>query len=320
MTLLDKDKRRIFKEFDSYIRHNFADLPFVDYELPIEIKNKLEAECVNGKIPTLATVQSIVIELEHHLGYKNNTSIVHLAMNRKHDHAGIIEKSTEQFSDITLYHNPEYKAINYIAVLIHEVSHAFQAARGKPTYHQIEFNEYFTDALIVYLGLGNMYLNGIEKKEGTFDLWTLSYHSRTLKSGYLVTKDFPIIFELKQSLMNERRQQLLEKNEIEKLRKECNELTPIFNMYHEQLVQMIDVLKYRTELRRNELKVIKDAYFEYVNSDILYKINRIPTEVKNADIVKIRLANELLKRTLTNILKDKSSIKRISDKHGIHVY
>ena len=99
------------------------------------------------------------------------------------------------FSEITVYYNYEYEVKNYLAVLAHELSHAYQIAKGRPTYIKEEYNEYFTDALIVYLGFGKMYLDGMQKVEKDFKISTLTYSSKKLKLGYLSKRNITTLIQ-----------------------------------------------------------------------------------------------------------------------------
>ena len=204
----------VFNEFDEYIRKYFPELPLEEYTIPFDLLLKFENQFFKSREPTMSLLQDIVRDMENHLGYKNHKSLVFFEHNysdgfsnltkgpRK---AGLIMRDGSNFSEITVYYNYEYEVKNYLAVLAHELSHAYQIAKGRPTYIKEEYNEYFTDALIVYLGFGKMYLDGMQKVEKDFKISTLTYSSKKLKLGYLSKRNITTLIQYRERLLSEKK-------------------------------------------------------------------------------------------------------------------
>ncbi len=117
-------------DFDNTIKFNFPELPFDEYKCPQELFQKLSVEIEKQHRPSIHTLQEILIDMEHHLGMKNNQSIITLEKIAE-GKAGYIEKSFYSFNEITVGYKDIYDANSYLSILAHELSHAYQYSKGK---------------------------------------------------------------------------------------------------------------------------------------------------------------------------------------------
>ena len=147
-----KEMESIFAEIES----KFPDLPLDDWKCDEELYETLNEEAKKGK-PSVKTLQAVLMEMEKHIGLSNNKSIIILE-EFDEQRSGKIDKGLSVLNEITVYCNDAFRADNYLCILAHEVSHAFQYSRRVPASIfnvKPDFSEEkLTDVLAFFLGFG----------------------------------------------------------------------------------------------------------------------------------------------------------------------
>ncbi len=99
------------------------------------------------------------MDMEKHLGFGCTHCIVSMEKLGKNC-AGYIEKESYDFNFVSIGYECFYNTDNYIAIIAHELSHAYQYKNGWPRFEDESKTEIFTDVLTAYLGFGLYTING----------------------------------------------------------------------------------------------------------------------------------------------------------------
>jgi len=303
---------QFLEEFDEYIRLNFKELPFEDFEVPIDLGIKLQEECDKAG-PTLTTLQQIVIEMEHHLGYRNNSAIVFLDKKGMMNKAGMIEKTSYSFSEITISVDRIYKAKNYIAIIAHELSHAYQEAKLKPLYQDKELSEKFTDALTVYIGFGHLYKDGLWAEKKTIDDYDKTTEKRRL--GYLEEQHFETVFRMKDKLLLIKRQVERKKIERENDIKRARQLGEVYTQYKSYLIDQIDTLKEMGSISSMDLLLIQSTISKYIESNLDLHIIKTINVIEKVSDDQRKSSLYFLKSTITEMVEIKRKLDTIETRN-----
>ena len=101
-------------EFENAVRISFQHLPFNEYQVPSKLFEDLKKETMNGR-PSVTTLQSILIDMEHYLGMKTNKSII-IFEKIDPSRAGYIERNNYSLNEITVGYNHLYGPYNYLSM------------------------------------------------------------------------------------------------------------------------------------------------------------------------------------------------------------
>ena len=290
-------------EFDRMVKVYFQELPFAEYICPDNLYEKLKAETEKGK-PTVSTLQTILIDMEHHLGMKNNQSIITLEK-IEDNKAGYIEKQYYSFNDITVGYRDIYNADCYLAILSHELSHAYQFYKALQNLFGDELKkERFTDALTFYLGFGKYTKLGKTVKRTKiidFDPRNTKYQTETVTLGYMDEGNFPFLEMLVDDLRVQKERAIKEKAEQIKVVKEIDKLLDAIGIYYDMVQSQLNNLKEK-KFSESDLKTIQSILVKF-DTDYLIRLKASLGEYKkgNLDVSKEKLS--LIRKEMKEVMK-----------------
>lgn len=236
------------KTFGPYIRRRFKNLPLDQYSVPEKLYKQLDDEIIDKGHPSTSILQKIVIDMEKHLGFGCMHCIVSMEKLGKNC-AGYIEKESYDFNFVSIGYEYFYSADNYIAIIAHELSHAYQYKNGWPRFEDESKAEIFTDVLTAYLGFGLYTISG-KKTYGTNVSVTL---------GYLEEGTIPTFMWDADKTREEKEIAAKRKKALSNLR--ANYL--LFNTYIDAIIDTIGRLS-KTEIRnQDDLVEFKKASTKY---------------------------------------------------------
>ena len=292
--------------FDNMIRQNFPELPKPSFKLNDYLFNKLEIECNNG-VPHVDTLQKILIEMEHFLNITmSNQSIIFLEKN-KDNISGFISRQFYSLNEITICYDSCYNANNYIAILAHELSHAYQYSKNKSNlFGNLELNEEFTDALTFYLGFSEYFINGKEALKSDKD------NIKRITLGYLNKNLFDDLVFSVEKLKKDKAQ----KDAQSKIYKETlNKIICLKDTYRSYLVTiniLIQQLQTNLTLNLDELYTINEFLITF-NEKSYEQIFQAFTNLPPNNLESAKYFLELLNKDVTKLLIYYEKVRLISN-------
>lgn len=291
-------------EFHKTIISNFPDLPFDEYDCPRDLYEKLFSEVQKGK-PSISTLQAILIDMEHHIGLKNNKSIITLE-NIDDNTAGYIENNYYYFNDITIGCKRIYNADSYLAILAHELAHAYQFSKSKQfIFSDKQKSERFTDALTFYLGFGILTQNGKKvsrtKMAGYNQNGDAEYETETLVLGYLDEKYFDYLFEHSLSYKIEKEKLANEKAENTKIIKEIREILHSIKTYLDMIKNQIESIKHNN-ISGSDFEEVQKIILKF-NSTYINTIAFISNGYEKDNLSKNKITLAKLRREMEEIMR-----------------
>jgi hypothetical protein len=191
--------------------------------------------------------------MEQHIGLIDNKSIIMLEQ-LADDRAGYIEKNFYSFNEITVGFHDMYTADTYLAVIAHELSHAYQFSKGSQFLYSDEIKkEQFTDALTFYFGFGLITKKGKTiRKERITDMTATrtSYETQTVTLGYLN----PQYFHDLETMVKDYR---ITQHKTKKVIKEIDSLLYAISLYLSEIENTLNELKNK-KINSNQLGKIQE--------------------------------------------------------------
>lgn len=299
--------------FNKAVIFNFPELPKPEFILKTDLFNQLEKECEEGK-PTITTLQSILIEMEHHVGISSSNQSIIMFTKIDDNKAGYIEKMNYSLNEITIAYNDIFKANNYISILAHELSHAYQFSKNKHTLFTgtCNLNEKFTDALTFYLGFGEYTKKGKRAVKVTTAMVGPNVYKKETRSsvlGYLNEGYFYFVEKNSNKLFSERKKQKAEKDENNKMITKIEASLKAYKTYLESSFLIIDDLKNK-QLSSSEFELISGFYIKYNESS--YSV--LESKIKNYKTQNLSANKENLKiieTEMTDLFEIYNKIKNL---------
>ena len=297
-------------EFDRAVRLHFQEFPYKEYSCPNSLYEKLKAEAEKGR-PTVNTLQTILIDMEHHLGMKNNQSIITLEK-IEDNRAGYIEKQYYSFNDITVGYRDIYNADCYLAILAHELSHAYQYYKMMQNLFSDKKMERFTDVLTFYLGFGRYTKAGKTVKRTKtigFDPENMRYQTETVTLGYMNEGDFPYVEMLVNNLREQKERAAKEKAEQVKAVEEIDKLLDAISIYFETIQSQLNNLKNK-KFSEDELKTIQGILMRF-DSDYLNRLKASLGEYKKMNLAQSKEKLSFIRKEMEEAMKATQDLNTI---------
>lgn len=164
--------REKIRKFDVFVRDNFENLPLEEFSFNEESLFELK-QSLNLKELTPKVLRPLVNMMIKHLGQTFNFAniVVNIVNPGEVNNAGHIDEDHE----ITINYDGAMPYTSVLAVLAHEISHAYQFYEFRKYPGERMEVEEFTDFLTYYLGFGNFIDKG----------YVYFYGGRSIRLGYL---------------------------------------------------------------------------------------------------------------------------------------
>lgn len=254
--------RNKFDDFYDFINLKFSELPLPEYIVPQSLKDELKKEISENKRPTIHLLQKLVIDMEHHLGVKNSNCIIFMEP-KTGATSGTFKNESYSFSELTVSYCDDYYAEQYLAIISHELSHAYQHDKNN-VFTDPELVEEFTDYLIAFLGFGKLYLNGMEMSRTFFEGKDIK--TRLIRLGYLNKNHMNLAVKHAKLLSNKRYLDNKEKAEKERIIKQIVSYKEIYFSTINNIQNLLDSIRSITNISEDDFQFVQECTIESENS------------------------------------------------------
>lgn len=262
-------------KFDKAVRVHYSELPLPNYCVPDSVWYRL-VNYLHDEILLEDALRMSLKDMEKHLGViEGNGSKIELGEVEK-ETAGNISRHGYASNVIRIGFKEEYSPSTYIAILAHELSHAYQFRQGKEIVFEGLEEEQFTDVLTMYLGFGPYTLDGKNGKG-----------HENYEIGYVKTQVLKLAEKNVETLRKDREKQRIIDAENKKIEVEIDRIKGLLKTYVGSFQDRIYELE-SGKMNEVDKKSINEAvshfdarYFKDLTSKIGYVKAKTPEENLN---------------------------------------
>lgn len=269
-----KIREKIWK-FDAFVRDNFENLPLEEFYFDNSQLNELKYS-LSRKELTAEVLKPLVNTMIKHLNQTFNYAniVVNRVKPGETDHPGYIDGNRQ----ITVNYDGVMPYMSVLALLAHEISHAYQFYEFRKYPGETLEVEEFTDFLTYYLGFGNLVDNG----HRYFDKDT------PIRLGYL--NDYALSFS--KTAMNARKTmrdiKRKEDEEIAYLKNNIKQTADMIPEYIHLISAIVDNLSHCQTLESEDMSEIGNHVTEYQNYYISEIRDLNEQSIKENDVDKLK--------------------------------
>lgn len=306
-----KQSRNQFDDFYDFVSVRFNNLPLPEYTVPQSFLDELRKEINNNKRPSVHTLQKIVIDMEHHLGCTNTNCIIFMEP-KLGSTSGTFKNESYSFSELTVSYCDDYYAEQYLAIISHELSHAYQHNKNY-VFPDNNFVEDFTDYLIAFLGFGKIYLNGMEMSRTFYE--GQSTKTRSIKLGYLNKNHMNLAIKHAKLLSNKRYLDREERAKKEEIIKQILSYKEVYFSTISNIQNLLDSIRSITNISDEDFKYVQECTIESESTKNLDKITESKfSSLNSKDLNQLKKQLRLIENELTLLTIKQEKLMKIINK------
>lgn len=291
----DSKKRSLsdsqIKVFDEYVARVFPELPFDSWKGSSEDWLHIKDEKV---------LKNVIFQMQKHLGIDMFILTAVVSNNELTKEPGLFRRTGPISGEIKVNLNLLNNSA-VMAVLCHEVAHAYQSFKGHDQYSE-DKNEYepFTDILTYYLGFSDIvktgYYTSVTGKDGNI---------HNIKLGYIEAGDF----EYAKQIYSKRTSSI---HSFEKEKKQLASLVEAYCAYVETMTSYSERLlgKY---LPPDDKEFVKAMNEKYNSDEVKERIRQYKEKLERRSLEDIKMDIAGIEFKLEDLMEESKKIQRIHD-------